>query len=232
MTLPGKMSVSSHGNISFDKKYYRRFHTQYNEKELQIYYRWFIGWINFLEKQLPELKNRHSKKTLEIGCSIGAFSKILQERGLEVTSTDISEFIINKARNLQKDVKFLVFDVEKGGKVGNNFDYIFAFEVVEHLKNPESALIHVNKLLNKGGTFIFSTPFPSQQSLADPTHISVHEASMWLQLGKKVGFRKRRHIYASFIPYFYRFHKLFSFGFPMKINLPYINSTCFFLFQK
>ena len=221
---------STHGNPSFDKDYYRRFFSLYNKQEFQIYENWFQGWEKFIFNHLDTGPVK-DKKVLEIGCSIGAFTKILKKRGFDVTATDISGFIIKKAKKLQKDVKFEVFDIEKG-KSKNKFDYVFAFEVVEHLNDPALALANIFSLLNDGGKFIFSTPFPSNQSLVDPTHINVHQPQWWLKVGKKVGFRERRHVYATFIPYFYRYSAFFSRAFPIKINLPYINSTSIFIFKK
>lgn len=220
-----------HGNVHFDREYYRRFHKEYSEGELERYYRWFSGWIRFLDRYLP-LRDGQGRRVLEIGCSIGAFAKLLQERGFEVTATDISSFIIKKAKRLQNGVDFRTLNIEKGITIPGNFDYIFAFEVLEHLKNPQDALVNVREKLKKGGTFVFSTPFPSRRSLADPTHINVHEPGWWINKGGEAGFSKRKLVYAAFVPFLYRLHKLFSVGFPIKVDLPYINSTCIFFFEK
>jgi 2-polyprenyl-3-methyl-5-hydroxy-6-metoxy-1,4-benzoquinol methylase len=221
-----------HGRITFDRKYYRRFFSRYDSDELEKYYRWFEGWIRFLERHISTLRNSEGKRALEIGCSIGAFAKILKERGFDVIATDVSPFIVQKAQRLQKDVKFLVVDVEKEIGVKSNVDYIFAFEVLEHLKDPKRALKNLRGKLNNNGVLIFSTPFPSKQSLADPTHINVHEPDWWLRMGKKVGFSKTKFVYATFIPYLYRFSEKLSIAFPIKLDLPKINSTCIFIFEK
>lgn len=230
-----KINSTKHGKKDFDKEYYRRFFRLYNKKEFQIYENWFRGWERFIFKYLDRNLATgffKGKKAIEIGCSIGAFTKILKERGFEVTATDISKFILEKAQKLQKDIKFEIFDIEKRKKSAKKYDYVFAFEVVEHLSDPDKAIANIFNLLNKGGKFIFSTPFPSKQSLADPTHINVHQASWWLQSGKKAGFSERKHVYATFVPYLYRYSRILSWGFPIKIDLPYINSTSIFLFKK
>ena len=222
------MSKSTHGETSFDEKYYQRFFNSYNKDEFQIYENWFRGWERFIFERI----NIYSQgNVLEIGCSIGAFSKILKERGLDVTATDISKYILSKAKKLQKNVVFKTFDIDKT-KSSHKYDLIFAFEVFEHLNNPSQALSNVYQLLNPGGQFIFSTPFPSKQSLADPTHINVHKSSWWLAAGQKVGFKKRTHTYATFLPFLYRYSRFLSWGFPVKLDLPYVNSTVIFFFKK
>lgn len=219
-----------HGVRSFDEIYYKRFFNDYSSEELNLYYRWSLGWMKFLENYLP-LKNGRGRRVLELGSSIGAFSKVLNERGFDVLATDISSYIISKAKKLQPKINFKVMDIEKDPKLEEKFDIVFAFETLEHLQRPAAALRSIKKLLKKDGIFIFSTPFPTKASLSDPTHINVHYPSWWKSEGKKAGFAKRTLIYATFIPYLYRLSSVFSKGFPIKTDLPFVNSTCFFLFS-
>lgn len=220
-----------HGKENFDKNYFGIFFKNYNYSELMFYYRWFKGWIKLIDHFLS-LKEGQGKDVLEIGCAIGAFSKILKERGFNMVATDISSFIIDKAQRLQKDIKFKVLDIEQNILTNEKYDYIFAFEVLEHLKHPEKALFNMKKLLKEGGVVVFSTPLPTKQTLADPMHINIHPHNFWLSLGKKLKFKKLYLKDASFIPYFYRFSSIFSIGFPLKINLPFVNNTCFYFFKN
>ncbi len=77
-----------HGQKVFDEQYYGIFFERYSYKEMLPYYRFFLGWIRFLDKFLP-LKNGKNEKVLEIGCGIGAFAKILNERGFKIDATDV-----------------------------------------------------------------------------------------------------------------------------------------------
>ncbi len=196
-----------------------------------MYCRWAEGWLRFLDNYL-DIRNGRGRKVLELGASLGYFSKVFKNRGFDVWVSDISRYIIKKAKKFQTGVNYLVADVEKGIKTSNQFDYIVAFEVLEHLKNPGLGLKNIKAKLKKGGTLIFSTPFPTKRSIADPTHINVHGEKWWLESGKRAGFKKRRLIHATFVPYLYRISKIFSWGVPIKTDIPFVNSTCFFIFQK
>lgn len=220
-----------HGKKEFDRNYFGIFFKKYNSSELKFYYQWFKGWIKLLDHFLP-LKNGQGKNALEIGCAIGAFSKILKERGFNVVATDISEFIIGRARKLQKDIKFKVLDIEQNVPINEKYDYIFAFEVLEHLKHPEKALQNMKKLLRQEGMIVFSTPVPTKQTLADPMHINVHPPAHWIALGRKLKFQKVAFNKVAFVPFLYRFSSLFSIGFVTKFNLPFVNNTCFYLFEN
>lgn len=226
-----KFKVMQHGKGEFDKNYFGIFFKKYNQSELDFYYRWFKGWINLLDNYLP-LKIGSGKKVLEVGCAIGAFSKLLKERGFNVTAVDISEFIIQIAKKLQGDIKFKVLDIEKRAKLNEKYDFIFAFEVLEHLENPKKALSNIKVFLNKNGVLVFSTPLPTKQTLADPMHINVHSPSYWLSIGKQLKFKKISFEQVAFIPYLYRFSSIFSIGFPIKINLPFVNNTTFYFFEN
>lgn len=225
-----KFKTMRHGKNEFDKNYFGIFFKHYNRSELMFYYRWFKGWISLLDNILP-LKHGNEQKALEIGCAIGAFAKLLNERGFEVTAIDISNYIIEKAKKLQSGIKFRVSDIEKGG-IKEKFDYIFAFEVLEHLKNPKKALLNIKKILKEGGTLIFSTPIPTKQILADPMHINVHPSDFWLDLGAELKFKRIYLKNVAFIPYLYRFSSIFSIGFQTPINLPFVNNTCFYFFEN
>jgi len=223
--------MTKHGEDQFDEEYYKRFFEKYSEKEFRMYCRWALGWVDFLGRYLP-LKRGKRRRVLELGSSLGYFSRILADRGFDVTASDISSYIVKKAGKIQKDIKFVVIDAEKKMNVRGNFDYIVAFEVLEHLKNPEKAMKNIYAKLSSGGVLIFSTPFPTKRSLSDPTHINVHEKVWWFNAGKKAGFKKKKVVYGTFIPFLYRISKHFSKGVPLRTDLPLINSTAFFIFHK
>ena len=186
------MTQAQHGKKDFDKKYYARFFKKNGELDFSTYENWFSGWYNFV-KNRAGLEEGKNKKVLEIGCAIGAFSKILNEKGFEVTATDISEFILIEAKKKNPTVEFKVLDIEKEKPKSNTYDYIFAFEVLEHLEDPKNAIVKIKSMLKRGGVFIFSTPFLSDQTLEDPTHINVHNPDWWLKAGNRARFSKVRY---------------------------------------
>lgn len=220
-----------HGQKVFDEQYYGMFFEKYTYKEMLPYYRFFLGWIRFLDKFLP-LKNGKNKEVLEIGCGIGAFAKILNERGFKVNATDVSPFIVERAKQIHPNINFEILDIEKDTKVNRKYDYIFAFEVLEHLNNPAKILKNIKKMLNGKGVLIFSTPFPTKEMLADPMHINVNPSKVWLSMGEKVGYKTVEVKNVSFIPFLYKLHSFFSIALPFRIDSYFINSTGIYIFKK
>lgn len=220
-----------HGKLDFDKDYYRRFFDRYSSKEFEMYRRWAVGWIRFLDRYV-NLTDSKEKNVLELGASGGYFSRVFKDRGFNVWASDISSYIVKKSKKIHEDLNFSIIDIEKGIGLKENFDLIFAFEVFEHLSNPDIAIKNIKKKLKKGGILIFSTPFPTKRSLADPTHINVHNENWWKKIGKTEKFTEIKVIHATFVPFLYRISSIFSHGFPIKTNIPFVNSTVFFIFKK
>ena len=228
-----KSLVNRHGDRNFDKEYFSPRYKKYDKKEFIKTYRSLVAWIRFIERYFP-VRNIAEKKVLEVGCGLGGFAKILEEKGCNVSASDISAFMIENAKKLNPNVKFSVVNIELDAEKykDNEYDIIFAFEVMEHLVNPQKALQNLKRKLKKNGLLIFTTPYRTKRTTSDPTHISVQEPEVWVRIGKRLGFRDLQFKYATFIPFFYRYSSIFSIALPIRTDLPIIGYTCFFSFRK
>ena len=99
----------SHGHEGFDKKYYRRFFDKYTKSEFDKYVNWAYGWIKFLDRYV-DIKKGQGRTLLELGSSLGYFSRVFKDRGFRVSASDISSYIVKKAGSFQKDIKFFKLD--------------------------------------------------------------------------------------------------------------------------
>jgi len=125
-----------------------------------------------LEKETPLMIARHlyayrfvkdyvcNKKVLDIGCGEGYGSYYLAGFAKEVVGIDYNEAIVNYAKNKyqKENLRFYRFDINNLGTFNNRFDVICAFQVIEHLSEPEKFLLDANKILNENGILICSTP--------------------------------------------------------------------------
>jgi 2-polyprenyl-3-methyl-5-hydroxy-6-metoxy-1,4-benzoquinol methylase len=97
-------------------------------------------------------------KFLEIGCGTGGFiEKIVNNENLEITGSEIYIRGLLYAQTNLPNVEFIQFDVTKG-VVGDGFDIIVAFDVIEHIENDVAAISNINEMLHKGGSFIVTVP--------------------------------------------------------------------------
>jgi len=219
----------------FDKEYFREHYFSttgdFSKKELLRNKNWFHGWFRTLQKDY-DFTDGTGKKALEIGCAIGAAAEILYERHFQILATDISPYAVKKAQKLLPHLTFKVLDVEKKKALKDTFDLVYAFEVIEHLPDPEKAIQNIYDLLKPDGVVIFSTPYPYDYVYNDKTHINVRYPMEWIDLMRKAGFTILRYRHKTFIPFFYRFSKYLHFIFPFGIPSPYVNSHVFLYGMK
>lgn len=204
----------------------------FEKKDLIRNKNWFYGWIESLHG-IYDFKSGRGRKVMEIGCAIGGASSILYDRGFNVIATDISPYAVKKAKKLLPAITFDIVDIEKPPKKYNNSqDLVFAFEVIEHLPQPEKAIENMKNILKTGGTIICSTPYPYKYVFRDKTHINVRYPKEWIKTFKKVGFNKVSYKHIGFLPFFYRFSKRFHLKLPFGLPTRYFNSTIFIHAKK
>jgi len=100
------------------------------------------------------------KKVLDVGCGEGYGSNYLAESASSVLGLDYNQDVINYARQKYKrnNLEFRVQRIEELGSLGEKFDCICSFQVIEHIKDAGAFLDNIKRLLGPGGIFICSTP--------------------------------------------------------------------------
>lgn len=114
---------------------------------------------NYLYRKLADRMSPEQGSFLEIGVGSGEFTSYLEQRGFQGMGIDFSQEALAKVKDrLTQDkieLKHLnLFDLESEG----TFDFIFAFEVLEHIENEGVAAGKISKMLKSGGLFMFSVP--------------------------------------------------------------------------
>jgi SAM-dependent methyltransferase len=107
----------------------------------------------FLSFLLPYIKNRVTD-ILDIGAGRGNLSKLLAERGLEVTACDLypDDFLVS-------DVECLYADLNDNLPfAGASFDGAVAVEVMEHLAHAEKLISECSRVIRPGGILAITTP--------------------------------------------------------------------------
>ncbi len=95
---------------------------------------------------------------MEIGCGIGGFiQQIVENESLEITGSEIYLKGLLCAKKNLPNVDFIQFDVTQG-VVGEEFDIIAAFDVIEHIENDVAAISNIYKMLCRGGSLIITVP--------------------------------------------------------------------------
>ena len=117
---------------------------------------------------------------LDVGCAFGFLLKELSSVFNELHGFDISEFAIEKAKQVIPEARLRIHSLEDPLPYPDNkFDCITAVDVLEHTKDFEKSFGKIVKKLKKGGHLIVSTPLDDWPRRyfgfmdKDKTHISV-----------------------------------------------------------
>lgn len=127
---------------------------------------------------------KHLKKgqlVLDLGCGTGYGCAILFKKG-SVIGVDNSEEAISFAqKKFSKYAKFEIGNAENLNFKRESFDLVCAFEVIEHLKNPNKMLEEIVRVLKKQGNLIISTPNRDRVSGKDgKSHSKYHKKEYFL----------------------------------------------------
>lgn len=97
--------------------------------------------------------NIRGKKVLDVGCGKGRFSKIMIEKGADVTGVDISEELIRETKKILGGKFFMgsAMDLQFPDEC---FDLVYSVEVIEHVPDVEKAISEMVRVLKKEGKIV------------------------------------------------------------------------------
>ena len=195
--------------------------------------------MSFFHSQL-QLSLRKANKSLanasvlEIGSGEGALAKLIcQEDVKAYTGIELDNSIVEFC-NLQISNNFLNASLSDYCKnCAEKYDFIFAFETLEHFENPLEELSSISELLNDKGTFIGTTPYPFKKNvLADDTHLYVLHPLNWKRLFEIMGFTKVTVSPMTFFPFLWRVNKALNVVIPFYCPFKYVISTTLIVANK
>jgi SAM-dependent methyltransferase len=145
----------------------------------------------WLDNALGKLgREPDGRRSLEIGCKDGSFSKLLKDDGWTVVGIDPNETYGRLAREIHGiEIKRGYFDSVIFPEA--SFDLVVAFQLIEHIQNPGPFLSSIRDLLSKNGVLYLETPNLSciQQRQLIKGHVIFYSQSTLTQLLEHSGLR-------------------------------------------
>jgi len=114
---------------------------------------------------------------LDMGCAYGAYSIRFAEKGFHVTSFDISNFYLQKVRELSEKFHVELLINTRQGDAHNlpfltpKFDSVWIGELLEHVPNPSDLIREALRVVKPKGVIVFSTPYKDHHY--DPLHLHI-----------------------------------------------------------
>ena len=107
-------------------------------------------------------------KLLEVGCGAGALVRDLHAMGFACTAMELGEKAREIARRICADRPGLEIHAEPRPEWAEAFDYVVAFEVLEHIEDDFAAVKQWSSWLKPSGRLIVSVPaHPRRWSVSD-----------------------------------------------------------------
>lgn len=159
---------------------------------------WYPGPRYLLRKYclLRMLRGMAGGRVLEIGCAQGDMLRTLAERGFTGLGVDISEEAVRLARTTLAGLEDRVRAALAGAETQTGpYDYVMAFEVLEHIRDDGGALGRWRSMLRPGGYLFLSVP--AHPGLWGPTDVRVghyrrYERAGLVRLLRRTGFEVER----------------------------------------
>ncbi len=123
---------------------------------------WYMNGLK-LRYLLEDLALVHGR-VLDVGCGAGSVAKaVKRERpDLEVFACDVSRSAIAAAGASPEGVDFRLATAERLPFGDGEFDFVWIFDVLEHVDQPEAVLHEVARVLKPGGGFHIVLPLEGQ----------------------------------------------------------------------
>ncbi len=120
------------------------------------------------------------KKVCDLACGEGYFSRILAEQGAEVIGVDLSQKLLEHARQRTADqaITYLNDDAQTLGKLQDrSFDAVICNMALMDIPDLHSTFLSVHRILKDEGSFVFAVLHPCFETpfRAPESHIELDE---------------------------------------------------------
>jgi ubiquinone/menaquinone biosynthesis C-methylase UbiE len=105
-----------------------------------------------------EARTAPGSNVLDVGCGTGHLAGELMQRGYTAWGVDLSDAMVEYAREHYDRDQFRVGDIEQIPFPDNTFDAVMCLGVMEYLEKDEPALREMWRVLKPGGRAVITTP--------------------------------------------------------------------------
>jgi 2-polyprenyl-3-methyl-5-hydroxy-6-metoxy-1,4-benzoquinol methylase len=154
----------------------------YFQRRMGLETKHFLDAINWRDAFRPN-------KALDIGCGVGLRLFAMNELGIETYGIEISKWAVENTPFKKYQDKLFIAKVEDMNFKAE-FDFIYAYDILEHLEEKDLSLALAN--IEKAGTkfFLFSIPFKGDPNYElDHSHKICHERAWWEEQINKAGIK-------------------------------------------
>ena len=102
--------------------------------------------------------NQPSGRALDVGCGKGEVACALAQTGFESTGLDMKARVIKYLQQHQPAIRWMAATTDELEGLGEQFDVITLYHVLEHVSKPVECLSNIKRLLRPGGLLVVEVP--------------------------------------------------------------------------
>lgn len=123
----------------------------------QEYLQESLSYENYFNNKTSDINKLSAKgKLLDIGCGPGTFIKLAKKSGWDIVGLDTSKYSADICR--QQNLPVICGEIKSSKLKKDSFDFITAFQLIEHSSEPNGLLNEAYRLLKPGGYLVLTTP--------------------------------------------------------------------------
>jgi SAM-dependent methyltransferase len=174
----------------YGEGYYHGVNSGYPSEGYERAHTTFAHWVEHLARRCAP-----GARWLDLGCAYGYLVAEARAGGFRAVGVDVSAYALAKVAGSAPAAAGCVARgvLERLPFPDGSFDVVSAFDVLEHVVDPDAALREIHRLLRPGGVLVGATPDPLLFDRHEPTHFSEQPPAFWidrlLALGMDVDFR-------------------------------------------
>ncbi len=149
------MNVEKHTKNMYNK-FGREYQRTREERHKSRVYNEFLE-VPCMVKAVGNIKG---KKLLDVGCGAGVHIKHYISKGAKCCGIDLSQTMIEMAKQNCPNVKFKVGSMTKLPYKNSSFDIVTASLSIDYIKDLIPILKEISRVLKKGGVFYYSNESP------------------------------------------------------------------------
>ena len=112
-----------------------------------------------IRKSVAIIESLRPRVVLDVGCGDGSTAAHIRQRtGATVVAVDASDILVEAAREKGIEASICQIGVEPLPQADASVDVVYMAEVLEHLVDPDRALVEIGRVLTSDGHLVLSTP--------------------------------------------------------------------------
>lgn len=107
------------------------------------------------------LEIKPKEQILDLACGQGYFSRIVRDSGAVVTGIDLSKDLVALAKEKSSDIFYTVASASDTKLNNESFKKVFTVLAFENIKDIDSVMLEVNRILEREGKFVLVMLHPA-----------------------------------------------------------------------